>query len=212
MLGSRKVLIFGIVSALVLSLLIVGSLAAEPEDFKSLVGGGDSKIVPPSSVVVPKELFKTVYSVSSIDTTSIKSAAQVFSSSAGVSAHFVYFRNTTGSIENTLTFDSDVSVYVVDVGDANYNLVVDGVSYGPFRRDTGFAFVFGSYSPFPESANFTYDTYTGVLNPLPLFDSLLGIGTVLVAFVVSRPIVLIPTVAMILVLSYGVIRRLIKGV
>lgn len=214
MLGSRKLLIFGFVSALLLSLLIVGAFAAEPEDVKALGGGGSFKFPPPSDVVVPSNPFKTTYSARSTSSGDHPSALVSIDSEHPIMVHFVYFRpNHQNPVQ--LEFSEDVPFFInAGSGTDSYSISVNGVTYSFTRWDFAVSFVFGSFSPFsaPLTENTVLSSSAGYLNPIPVFNSILGIGTKLVSFVVARPIVLIPIVAMILVFSYGVIRRLIKGV
>ena len=220
MLGSRKLLIFGIVSALVLSLLIVGVFAAEPEDVKALGGGGAVKAAPADFQIPAGKPFSSVTYIGTADGYNSTTGYALIGTYTQESPVYVtYLSVQTQNPSNSwlepfnFTFEEPVPVYFYNAN-GWLHAVVDGhdnqVGYSSMRTRAALQ---NSVDEL-ESVSSSLPLYTipPTFNMGALFASLLGIGNQLISFVVARPIVLIPTVAMILVLSYGVIRRLIKGV
>lgn len=209
MLGSRKLLIFGIVSALVLSLLIVGSFAAEPEEFKEAAPILRS-VVYPNSVVPQSDLFGSL----GYYTVRLKVAGNdaLFNGNFPTSDVSVYAFGINGTT-NSFYVPADGNMHTVR-RDGNF-IIIDNVNRGVVGYMDSCAFSMADDSfELGSLWSRTLDSVEGSLSSgaQTMFATILGIGTSLVAFVVARPIVLIPIVAMILVLSFGVIRRFIKGV
>lgn len=209
MLGSRKLLIVCTVPALVLSLLIVGVFAAEPEEFKEREPSLRS-VVYPNSVVPQPELFGSLeyYTVR----LKVAGSDALFNGNFPTSDVSVYAFGLNGTT-NSFYVPADGNMHTVR-RDGNY-IYIDNVNRGVVGYIDSCAFSMADDSfELGSLWSRTLDSVQGSISSgaQSMVATILGIGTSLVAFVVARPIVLIPIVAMVLVLSFGVIRRLIKGV
>lgn len=221
MLGSLKLLIFGIVSALVLSLVIVGSFAAEPEEFIQVSDLDSLRIVPQNPPAIRRKLFDSIYTLSTGPVT--LTWTRLFPSPFPQSVEDAFICTSVyvyrGGIINTyLQDDIGCPVY--------YNSSEETLYFGetaikPSRTDfSNFQIRLTSDSnSFPsvitQPNNRVWEG--GVISPVfgfftSLFESILTVGSMLVSFVVARPIVLAPIVVMLGVFAISVVRRLIKGV
>lgn len=201
MLGSRKFLIFGIVSAVLLSLFVV---CASAED----VVRQDDSFVFSRSLSAPSYVLTT-----------------------GGVASFRDWLNSEG-YDSSNKFVADVPLYYVARENYSSNSLIDGcffsngyivVTYngGDHNITAARSLGFDStqfYNFLITEVGVSADDFISADAPssvfgfaLAFFSAILGVGSQLVTFVVARPIVLLPIVAMVLVLGIGVIRRLVKG-
>lgn len=214
MLGNSRFLIIVISVLSAVALILVGASASDltREEIESVVRESES-LRHVAQDAYPVSLFKTTYRYF---TNSNNQPSQMSSATEDnpLMVHYVYLKDISNTV---IVFNSDDdvpfwigslsggagSLFDVHIGDTVYQLhnqqfQGDLISYSQFSHN------FGTY--------WTKQTLSPRFEVLPFFASILGVGTSLLSFVMSNWVVLVPVVAFVCILGFGVIRRLFKGV
>lgn len=213
MLGNSRFLIIVISVLTAVALICLGASAVGVDKVVS----PDIVKSPPASVVAPSFAFTTSYESRTTGAPNSNTLLDDLGS-ATYSVYYVYLHGTdhTGSftypvVEVSGQSSFDFRLYAVDT---TVYAEIDGEVYTVGYKGTYIDFVCGSFEPlsFAHSTLLTSRTVPATFDMNSLFNSLLSVGNKLVSFVMSSWIVLVPVVAFVCVLGYGVIRRLVKGV